>query len=45
LNKVTCTSFDLGYALSDISHDGRTASTVQRYVNVIHLRNIYGKRN
>jgi len=25
-----CACFDLGYILSDISDDGRTASTVQR---------------
>ena len=41
LNKVMCASFDLGYVLSDISDNGLTAnSSVQRYVNVIHLRNI-----
>ena len=36
-----CASFDLGYVLSDISDDGLTAnSSVRRYLNVIHLRNI-----
>jgi len=29
-NKVVCACFDLGYVLSDILDDERTASTVQR---------------
>jgi len=30
MNKVVCACFDLGYVLSNISDDGRIASTVQR---------------
>jgi len=33
-----CSCFDLGYVLSNISDDGRTASTVQRDTSREHQR-------